>query len=108
MASANDISPEKVSPSNEVASPAESEHEHAAALPTGWMYRDRRVLGLRIPHYASPQIQIILLGFTCFLCPGEWSLDYQFFPSTTHPFPLPFPPTPPGTLAMDDTRAHTV
>lgn len=33
----------------------------------GWMYRDWSLLGLRIPYYASPVIQVVLLSFVCFL-----------------------------------------
>jgi hypothetical protein len=33
---------------------------------SGWKYR--RFLGL--PYYASPQVQLVLVAFVCFLCPG--------------------------------------
>jgi hypothetical protein len=33
---------------------------------SGWKYR--RFFGL--PHYASPQTQLVLVAFVCFLCPG--------------------------------------
>lgn len=32
----------------------------------GWKYR--RFFGL--PYYASPQVQLVLVAFVCFLCPG--------------------------------------
>lgn len=33
---------------------------------SGWRYR--RFFGL--PYYASPQVQLVLVAFVCFLCPG--------------------------------------
>lgn len=38
-------------------------------LPSGWMYRHRG----RIPWYASPAIQLGLVAFVCFLCPGMFN-----------------------------------
>lgn len=35
---------------------------------SGWRYR--RFFGL--PYYASPQVQLVLVAFVCFLCPGMW------------------------------------
>lgn len=35
--------------------------------PRGWKYK--RWLGL--PYPASPQFQLVLVAFICFLCPGE-------------------------------------
>ncbi|KAI5459210.1 major facilitator superfamily domain-containing protein [Mariannaea sp. PMI_226] len=37
------------------------------------MYRSWRILGLKIPYYASPLTQILLLSITCFLCPGMFN-----------------------------------
>lgn len=67
---------EKATPSPEIgidSSPAHSmdhEHEHEAA-PSGWMYQSRNIGPLRIPHYASPKAQLLLVAFVCFLCPGK-------------------------------------
>uniref|UniRef100_A0A093VRI7 UNC93-like protein n=1 Tax=Talaromyces marneffei PM1 TaxID=1077442 RepID=A0A093VRI7_TALMA len=38
-------------------------------LPKGWMYRRRG----RIPWYASPAVQLGLVAFVCFLCPGMFN-----------------------------------
>jgi hypothetical protein len=59
-----------------------AEYEAAAAvadtdvnvnLPPGWKYKQRRFLGISIPWYASPQTQLILVSFVCFLCPGMFN-----------------------------------
>lgn len=42
----------------------------AAAIPRGWKYRP---LFGRLPHYASPQVQLTVVAFVCFLCPGKHS-----------------------------------
>jgi len=41
--------------------------------PTGWKYRERRVGKLAIPWYASPKIQLGMVAFVCFLCPGMFN-----------------------------------
>ncbi|EED19055.1 DUF895 domain membrane protein [Talaromyces stipitatus ATCC 10500] len=38
-------------------------------LPKGWMYKRRG----RIPWYASPAVQLGLVAFVCFLCPGMFN-----------------------------------
>lgn len=48
-------------------------HRDSLAIPTGWMYKQRRILGLNIPWYASPQIQLGMVSFVCFLCPGMFN-----------------------------------
>lgn len=42
-------------------------------LPAGWKYRERRLCGIRIPWYASPPTQLIMVSFVCFLCPGMFN-----------------------------------
>ena len=44
-----------------------------APRPTGWMYRERRIGPVRLPWYASPPTQLILVAFVCFLCPGMFN-----------------------------------
>jgi hypothetical protein len=69
---------EKVAPAQNVQSPAESEHEQLTTeRPTGWKYRERKIGPLTIPWYASPEIQLLMVAFVCFLCPGKWSLVRQ-------------------------------
>ena len=43
------------------------------ALPAGWKYRGRRIAGINIPWYASPKIQLGMVAFVCFLCPGMFN-----------------------------------
>ncbi|KAG0649064.1 unc93 [Hyphodiscus hymeniophilus] len=43
------------------------------ALPAGWKYRGRRILGVNIPWYASPKVQLGMVAFVCFLCPGMFN-----------------------------------
>ncbi|KAF5127339.1 UNC93-like protein [Metarhizium anisopliae] len=42
-------------------------------LPAGWKYKQRRIFGFNIPWYASPQTQLIMVSFVCFLCPGMFN-----------------------------------
>ncbi|KAK4695678.1 hypothetical protein P7C71_g2106, partial [Lecanoromycetidae sp. Uapishka_2] len=48
-------------------------NDNHAIQQTGWRYRIRRLGPLTIPHYASPQIQLLLVAFVCFLCPGMFN-----------------------------------
>lgn len=42
-------------------------------LPSGWMYRQRKIGPLNIPWYASPKVQLVMVAFVCFLCPGMFN-----------------------------------
>ena len=42
-------------------------------FPEGWKYRGRRIAGINIPWYASPKIQLGMVAFVCFLCPGMFN-----------------------------------
>lgn len=42
-------------------------------LPAGWKYKQYRIFGRTIPWYASPQTQLIMVSFVCFLCPGMFN-----------------------------------
>jgi hypothetical protein len=54
-------------------------HDHSESidappdLPAGWKYRQRRIFGHNIPWYASPSIQLLLVAFVCFMCPGMFN-----------------------------------
>lgn len=41
--------------------------------PRGWMYKAPRIGGLRLPWYASPPTQLVLVALVCFLCPGMFN-----------------------------------
>jgi hypothetical protein len=52
----------------------DNEHNHLPLdLPDGWKYRQRRIFGLNIPWYASPKIQLLMVAFVCFMCPGMFN-----------------------------------
>lgn len=62
---------------DELAAPHEhNDPDHGAQtpdLPQGWMYRHRRIFGLNIPWYASPRVQLVMVAFVCFMCPGMFN-----------------------------------
>ncbi|KAI9786118.1 MAG: hypothetical protein M1839_007528 [Geoglossum umbratile] len=41
--------------------------------PAGWMYKQARVGPVRLPWYASPMAQLLVVSFVCFLCPGMFN-----------------------------------
>jgi hypothetical protein len=40
-------------------------------IPNGWKYKPLKVGPIRLPWYASPESQLLLVSFVCFLCPGK-------------------------------------
>ncbi|KAK6442521.1 hypothetical protein LTR95_001223 [Oleoguttula sp. CCFEE 5521] len=44
-----------------------------ADRPAGWMYRERKIGPIRIPWFAGPEIQLLMVAFVCFLCPGMFN-----------------------------------
>lgn len=55
----------------DVESPEESAHEgQIGEIPKGWRYKQLKIGPLKLPWYASPQVQLIMVAFVCFLCPG--------------------------------------
>ncbi|KAI4197423.1 MAG: hypothetical protein LQ350_005916 [Teloschistes chrysophthalmus] len=55
-------------------SPMQSTNEAEEVL-TGrpWMYRARRIGLFKIPAYASPPVQLVMVALVCFLCPGMFN-----------------------------------
>ncbi|KAG4437555.1 hypothetical protein IFR05_006942 [Cadophora sp. M221] len=49
------------------------ETHHDLDLPSGWMYRQRKLGKFNIPWFASPRVQLIMVSFVCFLCPGMFN-----------------------------------
>ncbi|KAF1932031.1 uncharacterized protein M421DRAFT_416762 [Didymella exigua CBS 183.55] len=41
--------------------------------PSGWRYRNFKLGPITIPCYASPEAQLLLVSFVCFLCPGMFN-----------------------------------
>ncbi|KAF2019191.1 MFS general substrate transporter [Aaosphaeria arxii CBS 175.79] len=44
-----------------------------AERPPGWKYKSWKIGPVKIPWYASPESQLILVSFVCFLCPGMFN-----------------------------------
>lgn len=42
------------------------------ALPTGWKYKSVNIFGTPV-WYASPKVQLLMVSFICFLCPGMFN-----------------------------------
>jgi len=64
---------EKENVTTEMVSPTNYDEHVDAPRPEGWMYRGRRIGKLEIPWYASPKIQLGMVAFVCFLCPGMFN-----------------------------------
>ncbi|KAJ5659401.1 hypothetical protein N7507_005852 [Penicillium longicatenatum] len=59
---------------DELAAPQEhNDQAQTPDLPNGWIYRHRRIFGLNIPWYASPRVQLVMVAFVCFMCPGMFN-----------------------------------
>ncbi|KAK3172048.1 hypothetical protein OEA41_004132 [Lepraria neglecta] len=50
-----------------------TEQNITAVYPTGWKYRTHRLGPWTIPCYASPPVQLVLVAFVCFFCPGMFN-----------------------------------
>ncbi|RBR11165.1 hypothetical protein FVER53590_29906 [Fusarium verticillioides] len=42
-------------------------------VPRGYKYRQYRIFGFTLPWYASPKIQLGMVAFVCFMCPGMFN-----------------------------------
>ncbi|GKU22421.1 unnamed protein product [Fusarium langsethiae] len=42
-------------------------------VPPGFKYRQYRIFGYTLPWYASPKIQLGMVAFVCFMCPGMFN-----------------------------------
>ena len=42
-------------------------------LPPGWKYKRIRLFGFELPWYASPKVQLLMVSFVCFMCPGMFN-----------------------------------
>lgn len=39
----------------------------------GWKYKKLKIGPWTLPYYASPKVQLIIVAFTCFMCPGMYN-----------------------------------
>jgi hypothetical protein len=65
--------PEKTT-EHQIESPVESTHEGQTGeveVPKGWKYKQIKIGPITLPWFASPQVQLVMVAFVCFLCPGE-------------------------------------
>ncbi len=49
------------------------EHVRDVPRPSGWKYKQFNFLGRLTPYYASPKVQLVMVSFVCFLCPGMFN-----------------------------------
>lgn len=54
-------------------SSALASNELVATHYTGWKYNTRRLGPFTLPYYASPTVQLTLVAFVCFMCPGMFN-----------------------------------
>ncbi|CAI6340589.1 unnamed protein product [Periconia digitata] len=43
------------------------------ALPNSWKYKRLSFFGFQLPWYASPPVQLVIVSFVCFMCPGMFN-----------------------------------
>jgi hypothetical protein len=65
--------PVEAVPNSSIDAPYTEEPTGVIDLPEGWKYRGRRIFGFNIPWYASPKIQLGMVAFVCFMCPGMFN-----------------------------------
>ncbi|KAK9311132.1 major facilitator superfamily [Lipomyces starkeyi] len=58
--------------------------------PNGWMYKAPKIGHVTLPWYASPKVQLGIVAFVCFLCPGMFNalggMEVEEMP--TQPWPI--------------------
>lgn len=61
--------------SHEVNSPEHSVTEPSSTLelPNSWKYKQLTLFGYKFPWYASPPVQLVIVSFVCFMCPGMYN-----------------------------------
>lgn len=42
-------------------------------LPASWKYKRVTIAGFKFPWFASPPVQLVIVSFVCFLCPGMFN-----------------------------------
>ena len=68
-----DNTPQASSDVKEAFTDGDNEVPVQVPMPDSWMYRSRRIAGFTFPHYASPVVQLTMVSFVCFLCPGMFN-----------------------------------
>jgi MFS family permease len=66
------MSDEKHTPEVTHEAPAATATADYVDRPAGWIYRSRKIAGREL-WYASPKVQLLMVSFVCFLCPGMYN-----------------------------------
>ena len=61
---------EKSAAAHDAHTSEQSVQGNEVVLPNSWKYRSAKVGPVKIPWYCSPESQITIVAFVCFLCPG--------------------------------------
>lgn len=48
-------------------------HSTSLDLPKSWQYRRFTIAGFKLPWFASPPVQLVIVSFVCFMCPGMFN-----------------------------------
>ncbi|EAW15088.1 unc-93 family MFS transporter [Aspergillus clavatus NRRL 1] len=56
----------------EITSDPEAGHDNAI-VGKPWMYKSLQIGPWKLPYFASPEFQLVLVSFVCFLCPGMFN-----------------------------------
>jgi hypothetical protein len=59
--------------SNEKSADTTTAEPEGVVRPAGWMYRSIKIGGFDMGWYASPHIQLGMIAFVCFMCPGMFN-----------------------------------
>lgn len=62
-------------------SPDNSVEHGEVEIPRGWKYKSLKLGPIALPWYASPESQLFLVSFVCFLCPGK-ALQHRILRTT--------------------------
>jgi hypothetical protein len=80
-----DALPEKSTTEHHVDSPDASTHEEGQTtgeIPKGWKYKQIKIGPITLPWFASPQVQLVMVAFVCFLCPGKLESSRSMRPTS--------------------------
>lgn len=64
---------EKTPVSEEATSSQHSMEGTTLQLPASWKYKSVSLFGRKMPWFASPPVQLVIVSFVCFLCPGMFN-----------------------------------
>ena len=53
--------------------PNYAEATETLELPNSWKYKRLTFFGYKLPWYASPPVQLVIVSFVCFMCPGMFN-----------------------------------